>query len=355
MFRTSLLGGYSTTATGNGVVAIGGSFSHIKQPLLVFVCVPVIMLRSLIAPACRPALNAVQKPAFCAAFFSSNSNVVDHGIDPEDMPFLHHGSRPRFRDYTKFKSPRKRASNMMHELTTQKMQQSKEGNPAVWDTKFRVGDAIEIQLVSQGGASSKAYEKVRGVVLGIFKKGLDHSVLIRDVVFGEPLERRIPLHSPLIKSVKILEENFVFKGRRKIKRAKLYYLSERNPIGKFLSEPIVCFLFCLSSNALLLLQILRDPRNQVIKMNSIIALKRTLHNSSLVTLINLNSSKVRVSRSCFHVIYLACSGSRGVAAVGCCIAGISIGITISAPLVVSASVFAAWLSRVTPSSITMGC
>jgi large subunit ribosomal protein L19 len=226
------------------------------------------MLRSLIAPVYRPALTAVQKHAFCASFFSTNSN----GVDPEDMPYLHHGTRPRFRDYIKFKSPRVRASNMMHELTTEKMQQSKESNPAVWDTKFRVGDAIEIQLVSQGGTNSKAYEKVRGVVLGVFKKGLDHSVLIRDVVFGEPLERRIPLHSPLIKSVKILEENFVFKGRRKIKRAKLYYLSDRNPVGKFLSELIVCIIVCLPSNALLLLQILRDPRHQVVKINSIIGI-----------------------------------------------------------------------------------
>jgi large subunit ribosomal protein L19 len=184
------------------------------------------MLRSLIAPVCRPAVNAVLKQAPCVAFFSTNSN----GVDPEDMPYLHHGTRPRYRDYTKFKSPRVRASNMMHELTTEKMQQLKESSPAVWDTKFRVGDSIEIQLISQGGTNSKSYEKVRGVVLGVFKKGLDNSVLIRDVVFGEPLERRIPLYSPLIKSVKILQSNFVFKGRRKIKRAKLYYLSDRNPI-----------------------------------------------------------------------------------------------------------------------------
>jgi large subunit ribosomal protein L19 len=156
-------------------------------------------------------------------------------------------------------------------LTTEKMAESKASNPAVWETKFRVGDAIEIQLVSQGGVKStnpKDFEKVRGVVLGIFKKGLDYSVLIRDVVFGEPLERRISLHSTTTKSVKLLEENFVFKGRRKIKRAKLYYLSDRNPLGKFLSESIVCIPCGLISNAVLLLRIPRDPRYQVVKINS---------------------------------------------------------------------------------------
>jgi large subunit ribosomal protein L19 len=207
----------------------------------------VTMLRSLISPAFRSAiLSAVKsQPATATtALFSTNSGG---GVDPQDMPYLHHGKRPRFRDYTKFKSPRKRASNLLHQLTTEKMKTSIESNPAVWETKFRVGDAIEIQLVSQGGVKSNEYEKVRGVVLGIFRKHLDHSVLIRDVVFGQPLERRIPLHSPLIKSVKVLEENFIFKGRRKIKRAKLYYLSERNPVGKwilvFISRLLTAFIY----------------------------------------------------------------------------------------------------------------
>lgn len=165
-------------------------------------------------------------------FFSSQE--VPDAPDFDRMPYLHHGQRPRFRDQPKFKSPRKRASSLMQQLKNEAIERSKKENPKVWEVPFRVGDAIEFEIVAQGGVQSDKTEKVRGVVLGIFRKGLDHSVLIRDVLFGEPIERRIPLHSPLIRSLKVLETNFVFKGKKRIKRAKLYYLRDRNPLGKFL-------------------------------------------------------------------------------------------------------------------------
>lgn len=121
----------------------------------------------------------------------------------------------------------------MSELNKEAIAKSKESNPKVWDVEFRVGDAIEVEQIEEGGINSDSIEKIRGVVLGIFRKGLDHSVLIRDVVFGQPVETRIPLHSPLLKSIKVLEKNFVHKGKKRIKRAKLYYLSDRNPLGTF--------------------------------------------------------------------------------------------------------------------------
>lgn len=155
-------------------------------------------------------------------------------MDPEDMPFLHHGKRPRFRGYEKFKSPRKRASKLLLELNQEAIAKSKECKPKVWECKFKVGDAIEIKQVpeGEGGVKAKKTEKIRGVVLGKFRKGLDESVLIQDVLFGEQIGTRVPLHSPLLRSIRVIEENFVFKGKRKVKRAKLYYLVDRNPLGK---------------------------------------------------------------------------------------------------------------------------
>lgn len=82
-------------------------------------------------------------------------------------------------------------------------------------------------MVYEGGVNSKKIEKVRGVVLGHIKRGLGSSVKLRDVLWGVPIERQIPLHSPLLKSLKVLEENFIYKGRRKVKRAKLYFLRDR--------------------------------------------------------------------------------------------------------------------------------
>jgi large subunit ribosomal protein L19 len=180
-------------------------------------------------PAVSSALSL--RATFSTAEFGA-AEQEDSGTDvsPEDRPYLHHGRRPRHRGYEKFQSPRKRANKLMNQLLEEGVTQLKASKPAVWETDFRVGDAVELQVVSQGGVKSENSDKYRGVVLGIFKKRLDTSILIRDVVFGEPIERRIPLHSPLVKSLKVLERNFVFKGKKKIKRAKLYYLSERNPL-----------------------------------------------------------------------------------------------------------------------------
>jgi large subunit ribosomal protein L19 len=121
---------------------------------------------------------------------------------------------------------------MLLDVTTEAVQKSKEARPKVW-RDFTVGDAVEVKMVASGGVKSHNLEKIRGVVLGIFRRGLDSSVLLRDVVFGVPVERRVPLHSPLLRSIKVLESNFVYKGRRKVKRAKLYFLRNRNPLGEF--------------------------------------------------------------------------------------------------------------------------
>ena len=170
---------------------------------------------------------------------SVNPSVDWNPVSPEDMPYLHHGKRPRYREYTKFKSPRRRASALYTQLQNEAIQKSITSKPKVWNTQFQVGDAIEIENVEEGGVNAKTTEKIRGVVLGIFRKRLDHSVLIRDVVFGEPVETKVPLHSPLVRSIKILEKNFVHKGKKKIKRAKLYYLSERNPLGTFVPSFLI--------------------------------------------------------------------------------------------------------------------
>jgi large subunit ribosomal protein L19 len=161
----------------------------------------------------------------------SDTDSSGAGVDRADMPYLHHGKRPRYRDYVKFRSPRKRASKLLHELTSQGVQAKKEANPKIWESNFKVGDALELAWVPDGG-KAKNPDKIRGVVIGITRRGLDSSVLLRDVVYGQPVERRMPLFSPLLKSIKVLEENFVYKGKRKVKRAKLYFLRDRNPLCK---------------------------------------------------------------------------------------------------------------------------
>jgi large subunit ribosomal protein L19 len=198
------------------------------------------MLRLWTTPMSRRPTSMAQLPGTLVRSMSSMKIV-----ERDDMPYLHHGERPRFRDYTKFKNPRKRASKLFGELQQEAQQKSKETHPAIWEdsVQFRVGDSIELKMVSQGGVNAKEeegavqvqeLEKIRGVVLGIVNRGLGSSVILRDVVFGEPIERKIPLYSPMIKEVKVLERNFIFKGKRKVKRAKLYYFRDLNPLCKYL-------------------------------------------------------------------------------------------------------------------------
>ncbi len=170
---------------------------------------------------------------------------VGPGVPPEEMPFHHF--RVPFKDEStgkpkrvKFNSPRKKANKMFALIQNEAMDKAKEGNPNVHDVNFRVGDAIEMTMVAQGGVDSSQTEKIRGVVLGMDKRGLGTGIYLRDVVFGEPIDRKIPLYSPLLKEIKVLEENFVFKKKRKVKRAKLYYLRDRMAIGMF-GYALCCF------------------------------------------------------------------------------------------------------------------
>ena len=158
---------------------------------------------------------------------STSSGAAASTAAREQMPYFHFNRHEKPKP--KFKSPRKRASKLFAELNDEAVQISKEGNPAVFNVPFAVGDAIEITSVNQGGVASTDVEKLRGVVLGKTSRGLASSVIIRDVVMGEPIERKVMLHSPLLKSLKVVEENFVYKGKRKVKRAKLYFLRDRKP------------------------------------------------------------------------------------------------------------------------------
>ena len=159
------------------------------------------------------------------------------------MPFLHHRAdieKPK----PKFKNPRKRASKLLNILQTEAVAKSKESKPDVWGVPFKVGDAVELEVLDSGGVDNpknNKFDKIRGVILGRENKGLDTAIYLRDVLYGEPVERKIKLHSPMVKTMKVLEEGFVNKGKKKgrrVKRAKLYYLRDLKPECK--SSPFLC-------------------------------------------------------------------------------------------------------------------
>jgi large subunit ribosomal protein L19 len=49
------------------------------------------------------------------------------------------------------------------------------------------------------------------------------------VEHGTPVERLLFLYSPLIKNIKVLQEAFIHKGKKRVRRSKLYYLKNLHP------------------------------------------------------------------------------------------------------------------------------
>ncbi|WEV58726.1 50S ribosomal protein L19 [Bifidobacterium sp. ESL0728] len=82
--------------------------------------------------------------------------------------------------------------------------------------EFRPGDTVEVNVKIQEGNNSRL-QAFTGVVIARQGAGLRETFVVRKVSFGCGVERRFPLHSPVIDSIKVLRH-----GR--VRRAKLYYL-----------------------------------------------------------------------------------------------------------------------------------
>ena len=122
--------------------------------------------------------------------------------------------------HVKHKIPRKRASYLLGVIEKEATERRPLGFP-----DFKTGDAIECHMLPF--ITSPRVETVRGIVLGRYNKGIASSFLIRDVLFDEPIERRIPLYSPLLKKITVLKQRAIYEGKQEGKRvrpSKIYYL-----------------------------------------------------------------------------------------------------------------------------------
>lgn len=59
-----------------------------------------------------------------------------------------------------------------------------------------------------------------GICIAVRRAGVGSTVVLRNVVDGVPVERGFPIYSPLIRDAEIV-------GKRKVRKAKLYYLRDR--------------------------------------------------------------------------------------------------------------------------------
>jgi large subunit ribosomal protein L19 len=102
-------------------------------------------------------------------------------------------------------------SNIIEQLEAEQM------NREVPD--FGAGDTVVVQIkVVEGDRErTQAYE---GVVIARRNRGLNSSFTVRKISHGEGVERVFQTYSPAIESIEV-------KRRGNVRRAKLYYLRDR--------------------------------------------------------------------------------------------------------------------------------
>ncbi len=89
-----------------------------------------------------------------------------------------------------------------------------------WD--FNVGDTVRVMVRVVEGNKERE-QAFQGVVIKQRGSGAGRTFTVRKVSSGIGVERVFPVHSPNIKSVKVVR-------RGRVRRAKLYYLRDR--VGK---------------------------------------------------------------------------------------------------------------------------
>lgn len=87
---------------------------------------------------------------------------------------------------------------------------------------FRIGDNVKVHVNITEGTRSRI-QVFQGVVIGRAGHGVSETFAVRKISFQVGVERKFPVHSPVIDHIEIV-------SRGDVRRAKLYYL--RNLRGK---------------------------------------------------------------------------------------------------------------------------
>ncbi|MBN1521359.1 MAG: 50S ribosomal protein L19 [Candidatus Aureabacteria bacterium] len=89
--------------------------------------------------------------------------------------------------------------------------------------QFSIGDTLSISSTITGEGKGKRVQTFTGVLIAENGKGVNRTLTLRRISYGEGVEKVIPVYSPTVTKIKVEQHG-------KVKRSKLYYLRER--IGK---------------------------------------------------------------------------------------------------------------------------
>lgn len=88
--------------------------------------------------------------------------------------------------------------------------------------KFNVGDTVQVDVNIKEGDRERV-QMFEGVVIAKKGTNVGETFTVRRVSYGVGVERVFPVHSPSVKSVRVVRKG-------KVRRSKLYYLRDR--VGK---------------------------------------------------------------------------------------------------------------------------
>lgn len=83
---------------------------------------------------------------------------------------------------------------------------------------FRAGDTLKVHVKVVEGNKTRV-QLFQGVVIGISGSGIGETFTVRKVSYGTGVERKFPLHTPIIEKIEVV-------SRGDVRRAKLYYLRD---------------------------------------------------------------------------------------------------------------------------------
>jgi large subunit ribosomal protein L19 len=83
---------------------------------------------------------------------------------------------------------------------------------------FRTGDTLKVHVRVIEGTRSRI-QIFQGIVIGRQGGGIGETYTVRKVSFGVGVERKFPLHTPMVEKIELV-------SRGDVRRAKLYFLRE---------------------------------------------------------------------------------------------------------------------------------
>ncbi|TVU18915.1 hypothetical protein EJB05_35034 [Eragrostis curvula] len=171
---------------------------------------------NLLRPLIRPIGSQVPyHGCFCLKALSlrglSTAGNAELAVEEDDPTSAAVEHPPRI----KFKRPDKTARHVMNILNKEAVEKvrSERDIPDV-----QAGCIIQMRL--QVPENKRRESTLKGIVIGRRNAGINTTFRLRRLVAGVGVESVFPLYSPNIKEIKILD-------RKKVRRAKLYYLRDR--------------------------------------------------------------------------------------------------------------------------------